>query len=70
MQVGTHIGPIADIAGTLRDPNALGGRATSPEFGYTIGGGGRRFCCVAWSSEAEGLVCSRRGWAAIEGLRG
>ena len=41
MQVGTHIGPIADIAGTLRDPNALGGRATSPEFGYTIGGGGR-----------------------------
>lgn len=41
MQLGTHIGPVGDIAGALRDPNALGDRATSPEFGYTIGGGGR-----------------------------
>lgn len=41
MQLGTHIGPIGDIAGTLRAPDALGDRATSPEFGYTIGGGGR-----------------------------
>lgn len=41
MQLGTHIGPVADIAGTLRDSEALGDRAVSPGFGYTIGGGGR-----------------------------
>jgi len=41
MQLGTHIGPVADIASTLRDPNALGDGAVSPGFGYTIGGGGR-----------------------------
>ncbi len=41
VQLGTHIGPIGEIAETLRAPNALGDRSTSPEFGYTIGGGGR-----------------------------
>ncbi|MCR9163974.1 MAG: hypothetical protein ACE37F_02270 [Nannocystaceae bacterium] len=41
MQLGTHIGPVGDIGGALRAPNALGDRATSPEFGYTFGGGGR-----------------------------
>ncbi len=41
MQLGTHIGPVGDIAGALQEPNALGSRAVSPEFGYTIGGGGR-----------------------------
>ena len=41
MQLGTHIGPVADVARTLRDPGALGDRAISPSFGYTIGGGGR-----------------------------
>jgi len=41
MQLGTHIGPVADVAGTLRAPDALGERATGPGFGYSVGGGGR-----------------------------
>ena len=41
MQLGTHIGPVGDVRSALTPASALGGRATSPGFGYTVGGGGR-----------------------------
>ena len=41
MQLGTFIGPVGDIGRSLRAEGSLGPGATSPEFAYTIGGGGR-----------------------------
>lgn len=41
MQLGTHVGPVGDVEAALTPDTALGDRATSPGFGYTIGGGGR-----------------------------
>lgn len=41
MQLGTLIGPVGDVEGSLTPSSALGDRTTSPGFGYTIGGGGR-----------------------------
>ncbi|MEM6292480.1 MAG: hypothetical protein AAGA54_14490 [Myxococcota bacterium] len=41
MQLGTFIGPVGDIGRSLRADGALGPNASSPEFAYTIGGGGR-----------------------------
>lgn len=41
LQLGTHIGPVGGVRSALRAPDGLGAGATSPEFGYTVGGGGR-----------------------------
>lgn len=41
MSVGVMVGPIGDIGSGLSNEFALGAGATSPEFAYTIGGGGR-----------------------------
>ena len=73
MQLGTHIGPVADIAGTLREPTALGARATSPSFGYTIGGGGRALMLrrLVIGGRGFGVFTSRvggdRGFASVTG---
>ena len=55
MHVGTHVGPVADVASTLREANALGEQATSAQYGYTIGGGG-------WSLLHRRLVIGGRGF--------
>lgn len=41
MSFGVMAGPIGDITNGLADEFALGAGAKSPEFAYTIGGGGR-----------------------------
>lgn len=63
MQLGTHIGPVGDVEGALTPASALGDRATSPGFGYTIGGGGRLLLM-------RRLVIGGRGFGVLSGRVG
>lgn len=71
MQLGTVIGPVGDVQGALRQPGALGPRATSPGFGYTIGGGGRALILrrLVIGGKGFGVFTSRvggeRGFATV-----
>lgn len=63
MQLGTHIGPVGDVEAALTPDAALGERATSPGFGYTVGGGGRTLIlrCLVIGGRGFGVFSARVG---------
>lgn len=73
MQLGTHIGPVGDVASALTPASALGDRATSPGYGYTIGGGGRALILrrLVIGGRGFGVFSARvggdRGFAQVSG---
>ena len=73
MQLGTIIGPVGDFAAAVRPSSALGPDATSPGFGYTIGGGGRALILRRLVIGGRGFgvytprVGSDRGFATLSG---
>lgn len=73
MNLGVLVGPVGDVATTLQDRDALGPRAVSPGFGYSVGGGGRALMLrrLMVGGRGFGVFSSRvggdRGFATVGG---